>query len=150
MRFDACPRADSTSSPTRWTGTRLIESLSLKPVRAVDPCQMFPLPCLPRSRAAATLDVVVLGGAGHVGLPLSLVFADAGLRVGIYDINEQTLDRIGRGEMPFLEDGADELLARGPADRAARARARRPIIGRTRRSWSSSSARRSTSSSAPR
>ncbi len=28
------------------------------------------------------LDVVVLGGGGHVGLPLSLAFADAGLRVG--------------------------------------------------------------------
>ena len=56
------------------------------------------------------LDVVVLGGGGHVGLPLSLAFADAGLRIGIYDTNEQTLDRIGRGEMPFIESGADELL----------------------------------------
>ena len=34
------------------------------------------------------LDVVVLGGGGHVGLPLSLAFADAGLRVGIYDTNQ--------------------------------------------------------------
>ncbi|MEA2652897.1 MAG: hypothetical protein QOI37_124, partial [Chloroflexota bacterium] len=39
------------------------------------------------------LDVVVLGGGGHVGLPLSLAFADAGLRVGIYDTNQGTLDR---------------------------------------------------------
>src|SRR4051812_41140467 len=56
------------------------------------------------------LDVVVLGGGGHVGLPLSLVFAKAGLRVGIYDTNQATLDRIAAGEMPFLETGADELL----------------------------------------
>jgi UDP-N-acetyl-D-mannosaminuronic acid dehydrogenase len=56
------------------------------------------------------LDVVVLGGGGHVGLPLSLTFADAGLRVGIYDTNQTTLDRIAAGEMPFLEAGADELL----------------------------------------
>ncbi len=56
------------------------------------------------------LDVVVLGGGGHVGLPLSLTFADAGLRVGIYDTNQTTLDRIAAGEMPFLENGADELL----------------------------------------
>ena len=56
------------------------------------------------------LDVVVLGGGGHVGLPLSLAFAKAGLRVGIYDTNQATLDRIARGEMPFLETGADELL----------------------------------------
>src|SRR5205085_801675 len=56
------------------------------------------------------LDLVVLGGGGHVGLPLSLAFAEAGQRVGIYDINQHTLDRIGRGEMPFKETGADELL----------------------------------------
>jgi UDP-N-acetyl-D-mannosaminuronic acid dehydrogenase len=58
----------------------------------------------------ADLDVVVLGGGGHVGLPLSLAFAQAGLRVGIYDTNQATLDRIAAGEMPFLENGADELL----------------------------------------
>src|SRR5436190_20438468 len=56
------------------------------------------------------LDVVVLGGGGHVGLPLSLAFARAGLRVGIYDTNQATLDRIAAGEMPFLETGADDLL----------------------------------------
>jgi UDP-N-acetyl-D-mannosaminuronic acid dehydrogenase len=56
------------------------------------------------------LDVVVLGGGGHVGLPLSLAFADAGLRVGIYDTNQATLDRIATGEMPFMENGADDLL----------------------------------------
>ena len=56
------------------------------------------------------LDIVVLGGGGHVGLPLSLAFAKAGMRVGIYDINRETLDRIGAGEMPFLETGAEELL----------------------------------------
>ena len=56
------------------------------------------------------LDVVVLGGGGHVGLPLSLALAKAGLCVGIYDTNQATLDRIGRGEMPFVENGAPELL----------------------------------------
>ena len=56
------------------------------------------------------LDVVVLGGGGHVGLPLSLAFAKAGLRVGIYDTNQATLDRIARGDMPFMETGADDLL----------------------------------------
>jgi UDP-N-acetyl-D-mannosaminuronic acid dehydrogenase len=58
------------------------------------------------------LDVVVLGGGGHVGLPLSLSLAEAGLRVGIYDTNPQTLSRIAGGEMPFVETGAEELLKR--------------------------------------
>ncbi|MFN8629664.1 MAG: nucleotide sugar dehydrogenase [Chloroflexota bacterium] len=61
---------------------------------------------------AATLDVAVLGGGGHVGLPLSLSMADAGLTVGIYDIHQPTLDAIAAGRMPFLENGADELLAK--------------------------------------
>ena len=59
----------------------------------------------------ADLDVVVLGGGGHVGLPLSLAFAQAGLRVGIYDISQPVLDRIAAAQMPFKEAGADELLA---------------------------------------
>jgi UDP-N-acetyl-D-mannosaminuronic acid dehydrogenase len=60
--------------------------------------------------AEPDLDLVVLGGGGHVGLPLSLAFAEAGWRVGIYDINTTTLARIAAGKMPFLEHGADELL----------------------------------------
>ncbi len=59
----------------------------------------------------ADFDVVVLGGGGHVGLPLSLAFAAAGLRVGIFDTNQATLDTIARGEMPFMEAGAVAALA---------------------------------------
>jgi UDP-N-acetyl-D-mannosaminuronic acid dehydrogenase len=58
------------------------------------------------------LDVVVLGGAGHVGLPLSLALAESGARVGIFDIDRAKLDRLAAGTMPFMERGADELLAR--------------------------------------
>jgi UDP-N-acetyl-D-mannosaminuronic acid dehydrogenase len=64
------------------------------------------------SSVDADLDLVVLGGGGHVGLPLSLAFADAGWRVGIYDVNATTLERIARGQMPFRENGADTLLPR--------------------------------------
>ncbi len=56
------------------------------------------------------LDLVVLGGGGHVGLPLSLVFARAGSRVGILDVDADRLARIAEGVMPFREDGADALL----------------------------------------
>lgn len=56
------------------------------------------------------LDLVVVGGAGHVGLPLALSFARAGARVGIFDTAEPALARIRGGEMPFLESGAEELL----------------------------------------
>ncbi len=60
--------------------------------------------------AEPDLDLVVLGGAGHVGLPLSLAFAEAGLRVGIFDVDEGALETIADGRMPFLEAGAEALL----------------------------------------
>lgn len=65
---------------------------------------------VPRQPAAFARDVVVVGGGGHVGLPLAIAFASRGLRVGIYDIAEEAVARIVAGEMPFIEEGADELL----------------------------------------
>jgi UDP-N-acetyl-D-mannosaminuronic acid dehydrogenase len=58
-------------------------------------------------------DLVVVGGCGHVGLPLGILFADSGLRVSLYDINRDTVQRVNAGEMPFDEPGADEVLAQG-------------------------------------
>ncbi len=56
-------------------------------------------------------DICVIGGAGHVGLPLALVFARAGQRVLIFDLNQAAMDTIKRGTMPFVEYGAEPLLA---------------------------------------
>ncbi|MCY7418668.1 MAG: NAD(P)-binding domain-containing protein, partial [Chloroflexi bacterium] len=58
----------------------------------------------------APYDIVVVGGGGHVGLPLSLKLAEAGLRVAIFDISEGTVASIREGRMPFQETGAEELL----------------------------------------
>lgn len=61
---------------------------------------------------AFDLDVAVVGGCGHVGLPLALAFADRGLSVGIYDINPAAVAKVTSGAMPFDEPGAPEVLAR--------------------------------------
>ncbi len=55
-------------------------------------------------------DVVVVGGAGHVGAPLSIVLASRGIRTLIHDLNENALSMLRAGQMPFLEDGAEPLL----------------------------------------
>ncbi|HMB78902.1 MAG TPA: nucleotide sugar dehydrogenase [Vicinamibacterales bacterium] len=55
-------------------------------------------------------DICIVGGAGHVGLPLSLVFASKGKRVRIFDIDQRALDAIALGKMPFMEQGAQPLL----------------------------------------
>ncbi len=59
-----------------------------------------------------TSDVTVLGGCGHVGLPLGLAFADAGLRVTLFDTNLAAVDRVRSGKMPHLEPGAPAVLTR--------------------------------------
>ena len=58
------------------------------------------------------LDVVVVGGCGHVGLPLAIAFAERGLQVGIYDINPAAVEEVRSGIMPFDEPGAEEALQR--------------------------------------
>jgi len=58
------------------------------------------------------LDVVVVGGCGHVGLPLAIAFADRGLQVASYDIDLRAAAKVASGEMPFDEPGAPEVLRR--------------------------------------
>ena len=76
------------------------------------------------------LDVVVIGGCGHVGLPLAIAFADRGARVGIYDINEAAVDAVNSGRMPFAEPGAEDVLERVAAAGRFRASADPAIVGR--------------------
>lgn len=56
--------------------------------------------------------VVVVGGCGHVGLPLGIVLASKGLFVTSYDINETVVAQVNAGRMPFDEPGAGDLLRR--------------------------------------
>jgi len=55
-------------------------------------------------------DVCVVGGCGHVGLPLAITFASRGLKVSIYDINDDAVAQVKAGTMPFLEKGAEPKL----------------------------------------
>ncbi len=58
----------------------------------------------------AAVQVTVVGGAGHVGIPLALSFASQGLHVMINDLNEQALEQLRSGVVPFTEHGAEDLL----------------------------------------
>jgi UDP-N-acetyl-D-mannosaminuronic acid dehydrogenase len=55
-------------------------------------------------------DLVILGGAGHVGIPLTLCFAAAGKRVLILDLNERAMDSLLEAQLPFVEHGAEGIL----------------------------------------
>ena len=55
-------------------------------------------------------DVVVIGGCGHVGLPLAIMFAFKSLKVVAFDTNTQVVATVNSGSMPFDEPGADDVL----------------------------------------
>jgi UDP-N-acetyl-D-mannosaminuronic acid dehydrogenase len=66
--------------------------------------------------AGVDADLTVVGGAGHVGIPLVLAFAKTGLRVNVNDLNQNTLDSLKAGRLPFIELGAEELLIEALAE----------------------------------
>ncbi len=57
-------------------------------------------------------NIAILGGCGHVGLPLGMAFADRGQSVVLCDTNAEAVEMVNQGRMPFREDGAQELLPR--------------------------------------
>jgi UDP-N-acetyl-D-mannosaminuronic acid dehydrogenase len=69
------------------------------------------LPGVARNSGAQTADLTVVGGAGHVGIPLVLSFAAKGFKVNVNDLNLDNLGALAAGRLPFIEHGAEELLA---------------------------------------
>ena len=55
-------------------------------------------------------DVVVVGGCGHVGLPLAIILASKKLKVVAFDTNTQVVATVNSDKMPFDEPGAPEVL----------------------------------------
>jgi UDP-N-acetyl-D-mannosaminuronic acid dehydrogenase len=56
------------------------------------------------------VDIVIIGGCGHVGLPLGISFAKAGKNVVAVDNSAERVAQANEGHMPFADEGADELL----------------------------------------
>ena len=56
------------------------------------------------------MSVVIVGGCGHVGLPLGLALANAGVQTTALDLDAAKVMRVMSGEMPFLEPGTTERL----------------------------------------
>ena len=54
--------------------------------------------------------ITVIGGAGHIGLPLSIVFANKDFDVAVLDKNKSAMEIAKKGIMPFREkDGVKNL-----------------------------------------
>ena len=55
-------------------------------------------------------NVCIIGGCGHVGIPLGLAFASKGKNVTLVDVNPKAVEAISAGRLPFKEEGAEVLL----------------------------------------
>jgi UDP-N-acetyl-D-mannosaminuronic acid dehydrogenase len=71
--------------------------------------------------ASGLIDVCIMGGCGRVGLPLGIAFASRGSSVVLYDINQDAVDLVNAGRLPFAENGAAAVLAETIADGRLRA-----------------------------
>jgi UDP-N-acetyl-D-mannosaminuronic acid dehydrogenase len=62
-------------------------------------------------RDTVTFDpLVIVGGCGHVGLPLGLAFARQGVRVDLIDTSAERVAQVNAGTMPFFEEESEPLL----------------------------------------
>ena len=53
--------------------------------------------------------ISIIGGAGHIGLPLALAFSQKNLKIHLIDKNKKNLNLIKKNKMPFLEIGAEKI-----------------------------------------
>jgi UDP-N-acetyl-D-mannosaminuronic acid dehydrogenase len=78
-------------------------------------------PSLSRDHDLATGPLAIVGGCGHVGLPLALAFARKGFAVDLLDTSAERVAMVNAGRMPFQEDGAEELLTQAVSKGLVRA-----------------------------
>ena len=57
-------------------------------------------------------EISIIGGSGHVGFPLGLVFSSSGFKVKLIDKNQKNNNLINSGVNPYLEEGSKKLLVK--------------------------------------
>lgn len=56
------------------------------------------------------MKIAVVGGCGHVGLPLAVALANSSHNVVAFDISESAVKDVNSGKAPFWEPGLDDAL----------------------------------------
>jgi len=56
------------------------------------------------------INVAVVGGCGHVGLPLAVALSASGSSVVAFDTNALSVESVNLGKPPFFETGLNDLL----------------------------------------
>src|SRR5436305_7001949 len=96
--------------------------------------QQPPTPVTPARAAAeqaallATGPLAIVGGCGHVGLPLGLAFARKGYQIDLVDTSAERIALVNSGKMPFHEDDAEVLLAQSIVSGLVKATADQAVL----------------------
>ncbi|MBK69578.1 MAG: nucleotide sugar dehydrogenase [Legionellales bacterium] len=54
--------------------------------------------------------ICIIGGAGHIGLPLALKFSEKNFVVDVIDKNKRIIEKLNNSIFPFKENGGEKLL----------------------------------------
>lgn len=81
--------------------------------------------------ARGASSVTVVGGCGHVGLPLAVVLASTGLSVISLDTNSESVELVNSGATPFHEDGLADLLGQELSSGRFRAQTDKAVVSRS-------------------
>jgi len=57
-------------------------------------------------------NISIIGGTGHVGFALGLIFSSKGFNVSLIDVNKENIKKVNSGKVPFLEENSQTLLKR--------------------------------------
>ena len=57
-------------------------------------------------------NISIIGGAGHIGFPLGLIFSSKGFKVSLIDKDKINIKKINNGHIPFLENNSQTLLTK--------------------------------------
>ena len=57
-----------------------------------------------------TNKISIIGGAGHVGLPLAVKFSEKNFYVNLVDINKESLSKIKKNDPPFKDKDLKKSL----------------------------------------
>lgn len=58
------------------------------------------------------VDICIIGGLGHVGLPLGIKFAEKNFKVCLFDKNKEHTKIVRNKKMPFIEYGSEKILSK--------------------------------------
>jgi UDP-N-acetyl-D-mannosaminuronic acid dehydrogenase len=56
------------------------------------------------------IKMIIIGGAGHIGLPIGILFASKGVKITLYDKNKNDVKKIYNCQLLFIEEAGEKIF----------------------------------------